>query len=886
MTRYTCCQERRLRVVKLAGELNGIEYLEVAITPPTDPLRQRTLLVRLLKPATGLTAADVSIDGGERIRTVGVQWVAPADALPAGEDPALVTGLDEPGQVLVVRTEQPGDFSFYTLHIDSPTDFDPMLASVRFTFKVDCDSGFDCRAGCACRPPDAAAPDLDYLAKDYASFRRLLLDRFSLIAPGWRERSPADLGVALVELVAHQADRLSYRQDAIATDAYLDTCRSRVSLRRHARLVDYRTHDGCGARVLLRCAPAGDAVSMAAGTRVFSAVPGLPATLDAEAEDAALTAGAVVFETMEPALLYPGHDTLEFYTWGDEECCLPEGGTSATLTGDHPHLKAGDILVLAEVRSPTTGTAADADPGRRWPVRLTHVAPGQDPSGGQFHDPPTSDPVPVTGIAWDPADALPFPVCVSARAAAGPVSVAWGNLVIADHGRSLPDEPLGTVPQPHLFHPDLAPGCDPDTPPVPVPPRFRPRLRHGPLTRSVRVQPPVLATPDQDAAVLADLTAHDASQTVLEWLDGHGVTMRQPPVVRGGDGEWSISDGSEMVRVRVEGSTLVLLGRAVAATRVTAATPGVALPQIALTGDGSEWSARWDLLASGADARDFAVETEHDGTAYLRFGDGSDGHGHGRRPEAGTTFTARYRVGNGASGNVGAGTLTHIATTAAVTAVTNPLPAAGGHEPETADEVRRDAPQAYLVQERAVTAPDWEEVATRDPAVQRAAATWRWTGSWHTVFLTVDRAGGAEVDASFETGQRARLERYRLAGYDLELDGPRYVPLELALHACVDPGHLRSAVRQELLAVLTARFHPDRLTFAQPVYLSPVYAAAQAVRGVTSVEVTMFRRQHDPAVSGIDSGVLPMGRLEIARLDNNPNFPEHGVLTLTLGGGR
>jgi predicted phage baseplate assembly protein len=396
----------------------------------------------------------------------------------------------------------------------------------------------------------------------------------------------------------------------------------------------------------------------------------------------------------------------------------------------------------------------------------------------------------------------------------------------------------------------------------------------------------VLATPDQDAAVLADLAAHDPSQTVLEWLSGHGVTMRQPPVVRGGDGEWSISDGSEVVRVRVDGDTLVLLGRPVAATGITEATPRLAQPQIALTGGGSDWSVRWDLLASGADARDFAVETEHDGTSYLRFGDGGEGDGHGRRPEAGTSFTARYRVGNGVGGNVGAGTLTHIATTAAVTAVTNPLPAAGGHEPETADEVRRDAPQAYLIQERAVTAPDWEEVATRDAAVQRAAATWRWTGSWHTVFLTVDRLAGAEVDESFETGQRARLERYRLAGYDLELDGPHYVPLELALFVCVEPGHLRSAVRREVLAALTALFGPDRLTFAQPVYLSPVYAAAQSVRGVTSVEVTTFRRQHDPAVSGIGSGVLPMGRLEIARLDNNPNFPEHGVLTLTLGGGR
>jgi hypothetical protein len=31
---------------------------------------------------------------------------------------------------------------------------------------------------------------------------------------------------------------------------------------------------------------------------------------------------------------------------------------------------------------------------------------------------------------------------------------------------------------------------------------------------------------------------------------------------------------------------------------------------------------------------------------------------------------------------------------------------------------------------------------------------------------------------------------------------------------------------------------------------------------------------------------MPLGRLEIARLDNDPNFPEHGLLRLDLRGGK
>jgi hypothetical protein len=81
-------------------------------------------------------------------------------------------------------------------------------------------------------------------------------------------------------------------------------------------------------------------------------------------------------------------------------------------------------------------------------------------------------------------------------------------------------------------------------------------------------------------------------------------------------------------------------------------------------------------------------------------------------------------------------------------------------------------------------------------------------------------------------------------------------------------------------------FHPDNFTFGRPVYLSPLYAAAQAVEGVQSVDVVIFQRQGDAATSGLGTGVLPMGRLEIATLDNDPNFPERGAFRLVMEGGK
>src|SRR5262249_14202083 len=150
--------------------------------------------------------------------------------------------------------------------------------------------------------------------------------------------------------------------------------------------------------------------------------------------------------------------------------------------------------------------------------------------------------------------------------------------------------------------------------------------------------------------------------------------------------------------------------------------------------------------------------------AFVRFGDGVTG----RRPAADAELKARYRIGNGSIGNVGPDTITRLAAPGArVRAVRNPLPARGGVDPHPTTQATLYAPQAFRRQERAVTLDDYRAVTERHPEVQRAVATRRWTGSWHTVFITVDRRGGRDVDAPFEHDLTQFLERYRLAGHDV-----------------------------------------------------------------------------------------------------------------------
>jgi hypothetical protein len=145
------------------------------------------------------------------------------------------------------------------------------------------------------------------------------------------------------------------------------------------------------------------------------------------------------------------------------------------------------------------------------------------------------------------------------------------------------------------------------------------------------------------------------------------------------------------------------------------------------------------------------------------------------------------------------------------------------------------------------------------------------------------------------------LDRYKLAGHDVEIEPPRFVPLDLALTVCVQEGYLRSDVKARLLDTFSrfdlpdgrrGYFHPDRFTFGQPVYLSRLIAAAMEVPGVRWVEVDpegdppgRFQRRGEAERGEIEAGRIHIGRLEIARLDNDPNAPENGKLELHMEGG-
>jgi hypothetical protein len=846
---------RRELLLKYPGlNLNGIDFIEfVQPAPGVNRLRVHFLFA-LPANLYNLPTSEfptIRIEGGARI--VGI--------LP------LTVTADATDTVLDIDVSAQGDFSSYWLsmgwsHVPADDSWtyalpgvDRQFSVAPINFRPSCPIDFDCAPAQPPPPPAPTEPVLDYLAKDYASFRQLLLDLVAQHNPTWTETNPADLGIAILELLAYQGDYLSYFQDVVANESFLDTVRKRISAKRHARLVDYRMHDGRNAwtYVCFEVSPTGAMTTgvLPPGQQLLTrvgvplrnrAVPPPvvipPSQLDFDTDPALTT--VQVFETAASARLDALNNELRLHTWGNVQCCLCAGTTVCHVYAVQggaavlPDLNPGDWLLLEEVKGPFTGAPADADPTHRQVVRITRVDVVVDElfdtalqSGNLQPRKSPATALQLLELGWSAADALTFPLCLSTTLSGGSnvggLSVARGNIAPADHGRSVEDV--------------------------------------------VSLSPPVAA-----------------GENYLLTLARAPITMQSQP--------------STQTTIVGERTDLTLDVRSV--------TPAVHLSVSGAAGPAEDWNPLPDLLESNEFVNGFVVDIDDDGQGILRFGDDQ----YGRSMAGAIGIVADYRFGNGRAGNIGAEGLAHLVAPTfpapTILSVRNPLAAQDGTDPEAIEQVRQYAPAAFhAVQYRAVTEADYVAAALTVAGVADAVAQFRWTGSWYTAYVAIDPTDPADVvtlpggrttlDPTFAATVTQALDAFRLTGYDLEVRSAEYVPLLIEIHLCVRDDHFQADVVNALRLALSngvepdgslGFFNPANFAFGQPVYLSRLYAAIDAVEGVDSAEVIVFQRYGRLPQGELQNGVIPMGPWEIARLDNDVNLKENGVLIIDADGGK
>jgi hypothetical protein len=839
----------RIETLHSTDALVGIDF--VYVFPD-----QRTLAV-FFHPAATQNAEQIlgvvqprqivisSTSGGERLPVVPLNPNLP---------PTWAT-IDN-RRVLRVNTAEPGDFSRYRFVLNHP-QIDPYFREVGFSFKANCPSLLDCA------PPAHECPDdrwvdfpVNYLARDFWSFRQSLLDFASERYPDWQDRLEADFGVMLAELMSAVGDEFAYIQDRIAREASFETASQRRSLRRHARLVDYHIHDGLGATTWLDFTVTADGI-VHAGTPVWETIlRGIQSDPQKRKQTSraifevghGLGSGHRVFLPLGDAYsLWFAINELLPYQWDDNQTCLPVGSTFLHVHGHHaanlvPDPSEPNKWVVLQTR-PTDLAVAP----RTWLVALIGVTDETDALFGTQ----------ITRLDWSEKDATPFEMEYASL-------VVRGNIVPATAGETLREQ----------FQ--IEPLIPPANPAFPyVVERQGPLLNVSPATAAATQ---VVGQPQLNPALLFTLPGSEDHDLV--WRGA--TTDVAAPEIR-------LFELAAAGRIPWEWKRSFL--------GVNSSQPN----DTHFTLDDGTWRrvAGYRRVDQTGAVREFVHADYASGRgATIRFGDGD----FGQTPDPTTIFEAVYRLGHGRADNVAAGSLTDFdppevdpGNLTLVSAVTNPFDVTDAVAAQAATEVRQLAPEAFrAITYRAVRPQDYEEAVERLSWVQRAGARFRWTGSWLTVFATPDPKSSFELTPDQETELSAQLDRFRLAGREAWGCDPISAIVDLEINVCIEPSSFVGDVVAAVLEALFGRrglhrvlgfFSPDQFTFGTPLDRGRLEATIQAVPGVRAVETIRIRRRGWFDWRDFTEAALPVADNEIIRVENRPKFPERGAVRIIPHGG-
>ncbi|HYJ29171.1 MAG TPA: baseplate J/gp47 family protein [Allosphingosinicella sp.] len=836
--RYLCCDEHRRAALAnptAPAGLSGIDYIEVTAGATTaDPTLIDIVLVKPLSlPAAALAGANIAITGG-------VRFAAPR--VDANIVEMLGAMTSPPGGPVdryrvTVAGGQQTDYSTYRIAlVTGPTDptpptfIDPRLAAVDFSFKIGCPSDFDCAPCDDGGEASAADPLFDYRVRDYPGFRRQLLDRLTALVPGFREDDPVDFTTTLVEAAAYLADQKSYRLDWVGTEAFLQTARSRASIARHARLLDYDIGEGASARLYAQfdfqpVAPITDGMPLAQGTPLLARIEGEKAVVAAARYRDLLAASPTVFETAAELPLWAWRNSIAFHTWSDDECMLPRGATAATLvdgSGPLSALAAGELLLLVETVSPETGEADDARPDRRHVVRLTRVASVTDklaPAALKLVD-----------VEWSADDALPFDLVIQAPkpgVIAGTTTQvcaeARGNVVLADHGASYPPiAGLGLLPADvERLTPRLSP-------PIPAEDEaWRPVLDRADVARVAPVDFKVVPAGSARSLVAVDPGAMRAA-LVLE--DDFGPWTARPDLLRSGR-----YDRDFVIEAGIDGRPSIRFGDG-----VNGLAPA---PESVLTPRG-------------------------------RFGSGIAGN-----------------IGTGALGHVVLPPLqenARIAVTNPLPGRGGAAPEAVSAIRIAAPQAFRTQERAVTEADYAAAAMRYPDVA-----YAIAIARWTGAWQTILVYIDRKEGRAVDAAFLAGLAEHLEFHRLMGFDVALRAAKPAPMDIELLICAKAGAIRSNVAARvREVLRPSGAPggapgfFHPDNFSFGTRLYASKLIAAVMAVEGVQSARLLRFQRLGRVAQGEIALGLIRPVDIEVLQLSDDPSFPENGKLSLVMGGGR
>lgn len=750
-----------------------------------------------------------------------------ADTLPLVDVQTASWAVVDGRTVLRLTTATAGDFTRYRLRLPLAT-IDHYFNDVIFSFKANCESDLDCKTPEPyCPPADEVDFPVDYRARDFNSYRRALLEFANQRYPDWQDRLEADVGIMLTEVMSALGDEMAYYQDRIAREAYLETASQRLSLRHHARLVDYNIHDGLGGSGWLNITVSGaNSTNVPAGTQV-------QATSD-KGKPIIYEVGRGLTDSLN-GLSFAVNATLNELTphvWDEDDLCINRGATELFVEG---HI-ATDFIFDDPVEDPSgkwvvlaADGSSDSPCPKRFLVRVTSVSEMRDEVFAQD----------ITRLSWDEQYALPFEMELKQL-------VVQANIVPITAGET----------QEHFFVVGEA-----------VDSLGLPDSEAGRLSRAVE------RCGAQTNSVRYLQTLPDPEAKQLVWL-GNSTDEAIPQI--------------ELQEVSFDGLNWQNSGQSWQWQRALLGVYSSQPSDCHFTLEDGSWRRVVGYWRDGKEVEHYDYAANEGST--LCFGDGE----FGRAPSEGTVFRIYYRLGNGKAAQVVPDAITELVSSVnLIDAVNNPFAIDNAEDPESDEDVRRFAPQAFRTTTyRAVRTEDYAEAAERLPWVQRAGAAQRWTGSWLSVFVTPDPLGTTLLDDSQAEDLREQMNRFRQAGRQVFVAHPNYVDLDLEISVCVQAHAYTGAVKQALLDRLVGSeklgpgyFSADNFTFGTPLRRSQLEAVVQSTPGVRAVMSMQLRRRGHFDWREFTELDYQVNMDEVIRIENDPLHPARGSIKLLMEGG-
>lgn len=788
--------------------------------------------------AEEFTATITGLEDGRQIGIDSYSWVS------------RVTATGATRLTLTILAEEDGGFQTYRLTVtDTPADagpsrVDPFCNSLDFCFKQGCPSPFDCAPPDDCPPEALADFPVDYLARDFESFRNALSAFARERYPDWEIDTPTDFGAMVAEMFSALGDEFAYLQDGFQREGYLETLRERRSFSQLARLLNYRPDPGQSATglVVMRLY---DAVERPGGlaAAIVNLLPG--ARVWADQEDRP----PIPFETGEnleqmiaaaPVVPLHTHWTdLPVYQPDPQLPCLRIGARALVLDNADllsPPLPAGvlgsDIEGWWQGRTLLIETRPDApeEPVRRHLVTL-------DRPVEQLSDPLTGA-GPLTRLHWRAEDALPFGLDQGA-------AFVSANLVPVRAGAA---------------RTDMFVAGDSTNPAV----ADRPRSieRQGPMAG------------DGYRPVIHRFPLADSATEGLDWTrvtDDAGAVSYRP-------------EAAMVQRDPESGMALVSAWTVRDAPLSLAPTDEAATMEPGLYGVVAQFERGGHRITH----RDYVGDPGY----TLRFGDGT----FGRLPTEGDLYELTWRSGPGRASNLPADTITRIAPPAgappelhplpgAVRNVRNPFALTDGRDPQSLDLAKRIVPAAFKEQVfRAVRNEDYRAQAERLDWVEQAGAVTRWTGHWATTFVSADPQGAFEISPGRLAELDARMQAVRQAGRPVIARQPVFVPLDLQIAICTSTGYAFGDVAERVLIALSPAtggyFHPDRFTFGVPLRRPDLEAAIARVEGVRAVLEIRIRQRGLTGWKLFSTPQITAAANRILKVEMDPDRPGQGSVRI------